>query len=113
MGRKLSDRHIIFAQDLLKSQFENINGLECTLTQSKTSVPVLSEDAIKNKLQVFHDRHDHWIAASNVLTREAGQVAACVRFSLLYLQLLEHFSVVRVISHQLLADEFSEAERVN
>ena len=73
MGRKLTDRHISFAQDL-KSQFGNINGLECTLWQSKESVPV-SEDATKNKLQVFHDRHDHWIAASNMLTVEAGQVA--------------------------------------
>ena len=75
MGRKLSDRHISFAQDLLKSQFGNINGLECTLMQSKNLVPVLPEDATKNELQVFHDRHDHWIAASNVLTVEAGQVA--------------------------------------
>ena len=54
MEKQLSDKHITFAQNLLKSQFENINGLECTLIQSKNSV--LTEDATKNKLQIFHDR---------------------------------------------------------
>ena len=73
MEKKLSDKHITFAQDLLKSQFENINGLECTLMQSKNTV--LTEDATKNKLQIFHDRDDHWIAASNMMTVEANQVA--------------------------------------
>ena len=73
MGRKLSDIHITFAQDLLKCQFENVNGLECTLLQSKDSV--LTEETARNKLQIFHDRGDHWIVASNVLNVESGQVA--------------------------------------
>ena len=64
MGRKLSDVHIGFAQDLLKSQFENINGLECTLLQSKNSL--LTEHTAVNRLQIFHDRGDHWITASNM-----------------------------------------------
>ena len=73
MGRKLPDIHITFAQDLLKCQFENVNGLECTLLQSKDSV--LTEETARNKLQIFHDRGDHWIVASNVLNVESGQVA--------------------------------------
>lgn len=46
-----------------------------TLLQSKDSV--LTEEALqaRNKLQIFHDRGDHWIAASNVLNVESGQVA--------------------------------------
>ena len=75
MGRKLSDIHVTFAQELLKCQFEYVNELECTLLQSKNSI--LTEAAGRNtcKLQIFHNRGDHWIAASNVLNVEPGQVA--------------------------------------
>ena len=58
MGIKLSDKDIGLAQDRLKSRFGNTNGLECcTLRQSKNSIQ--SEDTIKNKVQIFHDRDDH------------------------------------------------------
>ena len=64
VGRKLSDRHITFAQNLLKShitfaqnllksQFGNINGLECTLKQLRNLV--VTENVIKNEVKIFHD----------------------------------------------------------
>lgn len=37
-GEKLSDLHINFAQKLLKQQFPWVNGLQCTLLQSKKNV---------------------------------------------------------------------------
>ena len=37
-GRKLSDRHINFAQQLLKKQFPKLGRLQSTLLQSKEEV---------------------------------------------------------------------------
>ena len=49
MGSKFSDKHVGLAQDLLKAQFQNVNGLECTLMRSKNLAAVQSEDTIQNK----------------------------------------------------------------
>ena len=65
MGAELSDLHINLAQRVLKKQFSHINGLESTLLQGKRNT--LTEDMVKNKLQIIHclERH-HWIIASTV-----------------------------------------------
>ena len=65
MGTELSDLHINLAQRILKEQFSHINGLESTLLQGKRQT--LTEDMVKNKLQIIHclERH-HWITASTV-----------------------------------------------
>ena len=64
MGRKPTDEHINFAQDHITSQFPVINGLQCTLLQTKKVAQ--TELAVKNKLQIVHSCGDHWIAASNI-----------------------------------------------
>ena len=65
MGAELSDLHINLAQRILKEQFSHINGLESTLLQGKRYT--LTEDMVKNKIQIIHclERH-HWITASTV-----------------------------------------------
>ena len=65
MGAELSDLHINLAQRILKEQFSHINGLESTLLQGKRHT--LTEDMVKNKLQIIHclERH-HWVTASTV-----------------------------------------------
>ena len=65
MGTELSDLHINLAQRILKEQFSHINGLESTLLQGKRQA--LTEDMVKNKLQIIHclERH-HWITVSTV-----------------------------------------------
>ena len=65
MGVELSDIHINLAQRFLKHQFPGLNGLESTLFQDKEHT--LTEDNVKNKLQIIHckQRH-HWIVASTV-----------------------------------------------
>ena len=67
MGAELSDRHINLAQKILKEQFPNLNGLNSTLLQLKQQK--LTEDMVKNKLQIIHcsERH-HWVTASTVKT---------------------------------------------
>lgn len=50
--------------DLLKAQFTNVNGLKSTLLQLEPN----AKPTIQNKAQIFHDRGDHWIAASNKST---------------------------------------------
>ena len=76
MGHELSDIHINLAQNLLKSQFPQLKGLQSTLLQGKKSKQAFTDDEIKNKLQIIHcyDRH-HWIVATTV-TCEQGQVYA-------------------------------------
>ena len=65
MGAELTDRHINLAQKILKKQFPSLNGLNSTLLQLKQQK--LTEDTVKNKLQIIHcsERH-HWVTASTV-----------------------------------------------
>ena len=65
MGAELSDRHINLAQKILKEQFPSLNGLNSTLLQLKQQK--LTENMVKNKLQIIHcsERH-HWVTASTV-----------------------------------------------
>lgn len=63
MGVELSDMQINLAQRVLKQQFPELNGLESTLYQNKQQF--LSEDNVKNKLQIIHcEQRHHWIVAS-------------------------------------------------
>ena len=65
MGNELSDSEINFAQDLLKEQFNKLNGLQSTLLQGNQLN--LTENETRNKVQIIHcySRH-HWIVASTV-----------------------------------------------
>ena len=62
-GRWLNDKHIDFAQHLLKSAFPSIDGLKCTLLQSR-----LKFNTEEKFVQVLHSRGDHWILVSNIQT---------------------------------------------
>jgi len=66
MGVELSDLQINMAQNLLKVQFPQLNGLKSTLQQTKPAA-VLTEDEAGNKLQIIHckARH-HWIVSTTV-----------------------------------------------
>jgi len=56
--RRLNDRHINFAQALLRSQCD---GLRNTLLQQKV------EFSVKNKaVQILHTQSDHWVVISNI-----------------------------------------------
>ena len=74
MGEKLTDMEIDFGQQLLKSQFPHINGLESTLIQQKAK---LAGDEINdNKIQiVFCNDRKHWIVATTVNCND-GEVKA-------------------------------------
>ena len=54
-SEKLNDHHVNFAHQLLHKQYPNIDGLGCTLLQSKPPVK-----KILNGLQIIFDRGDHW-----------------------------------------------------
>ena len=65
MGVELSDLYINMAQRTLKNQFPELNGLESSLFQDKERS--LTNDNVKNKLQIIHcKQHHHWIVASTV-----------------------------------------------
>ena len=59
-GLQLSDKHINFAQKIIKCQF-SLQGLQSTLLQT-TSKPSV------NELQIVHSRDNHWIVASTLIT---------------------------------------------
>jgi len=59
-GKWLSDKHVNFAQSLLKKQFPQVNGLKSTLLLHKT------QDKIKEGVQIIHSRGNHWIVASTL-----------------------------------------------
>ena len=61
-GQKLTDKHINFAQTLLRLQFPKLNGLQSTLYQSRSQ----SLTTNGNVLQVLHSRGDHWIVATTI-----------------------------------------------
>ena len=65
MGEILTDVHINLAQTLLKSQFDQLNGLNNTLYQARKVT--LTKDTVANKLQIIHCKaRSHWIVATTV-----------------------------------------------
>ena len=60
MGEMLTDVHINLAQTLLKSQFDQLNGLNNTLYQARKVT--LTKDTVANKLSA----RSHWIVATTV-----------------------------------------------
>ena len=64
LGEKLNDKHINFAQALIKKKFGNLSGLHSTLTVSQLQTPMLSENV--QVLQNLHIVGDHWVVASNI-----------------------------------------------
>lgn len=63
-GKKLTDCHVGFAQQLLKRQFPHLNGLQPTVLQAKNSLGVWKP--LPNQFQVMHSHGDHSILASNI-----------------------------------------------
>ena len=69
MGNRLTDLEFNLAQQLLKSQFDNLNGLQSTLLQEKVITVTKSE--LQNKLQViFCKERQHWIVATTINCNE-------------------------------------------
>ena len=66
MGEELTDVHINTAQHLLKEQFPNLNGLQCTLLQVKEASKIDTK-ATNKILQIVHRlvRH-HWVVATTI-----------------------------------------------
>ena len=57
-GSSLTDKHINFAQTLLRSQYPTVYGLTSTLLQYKSSPTKLAMG-----LQIIHCRSSHWVTA--------------------------------------------------
>ena len=69
-GEKLNDRHIDFAQNILKEQFCTIRGLQSTLLQEKPrKMPTEKNTRV---IQIIHSRGDHWIVASTLLPTDSS-----------------------------------------
>ena len=67
MGNELTNIEINLAQQLLKAQFNSINGLESTLHQQKSVGTLLSKESIRNRIQIlFSQERKHWIVATTV-----------------------------------------------
>jgi len=65
MGEELTDIEVNFAQQLLKQQFNHINGLCSTLLQGKASK--LTTSSMTNRIQIIHcESRRHWILATTI-----------------------------------------------
>ena len=62
-GEKLNDKHINFAQSLLKKQFKDIQGLISTLLLISRGP---GHTIASNGLQIIHTRDSHWIVATTI-----------------------------------------------
>lgn len=60
-GKRLNDKHISFAQNMLKVQFPEIEGLKPTILQERFKL-----DGSKHIVQILHVHGDHWITISNL-----------------------------------------------
>ena len=65
MGEELTDIHINIARNLLKKQFPNLSGLQCTLLQAKETSTI--DIKAKKMLQIIHCLDcQHWIVATTI-----------------------------------------------
>ena len=64
-GDELTDKHINYAQRILKSMFPAINGLRLTLLQDKPH-----KNSTSNSIQILHINGDHWVCATTVGTKK-------------------------------------------
>ena len=62
---RLNDRHINFAQTLLRNQFSQCYGLQNTLLQGRHEY-----DLSTNIVQILHVCGNHWVVISNLLCRD-------------------------------------------
>ena len=62
-GDELTDKHINFAQALIKKQFKNIYGLALTFLFSASRGATFSAD--HPAVQIVHTRGNHWIVATS------------------------------------------------
>ena len=61
-GHKLTDKHINFAQAILKNQFNHLSGLQSTLLAKQSAQKV-----VENVLQIIYcEDMQHWIVASTI-----------------------------------------------
>ena len=60
-GSELNDKHINFAQELLRKQFPSLHGLRSSLS------PIVNIGVwVDNYVQIFHCFGNHWVCASTV-----------------------------------------------
>ena len=62
-GQRLNDRHVNYAQMLIRVQFPKLNGLILTLK------PFLISNQ-ENAIQIIHCKNDIWVVASTIVRRE-------------------------------------------
>ena len=61
-GKQLTDKHINYAQAILKKLFDWLSGLHSTLILWKLANALASNDVV----QLIHSRTNHWIVASTI-----------------------------------------------
>ena len=63
--KELTDTEVNLAQQLSKSQFPGVNGLQLTLLQDKQTM--LTEKSVRDNIQIIHcKRRHHWVVATTM-----------------------------------------------
>ena len=71
-GAELNNKHMNFAQEIIRKQFKNLTGLQSTLTLAVHPRPLITP--AHPFLQIIHSKGNHWIVASTVLSLPTVQV---------------------------------------
>jgi len=64
-NHRLNDKHINFAQAILRVQFPQYDGFQNTLLQDRCKYTITSQ-----MVQILHICHDHWVVISNLQSKE-------------------------------------------
>ena len=71
-GAELNDKHMNFAQEIIRMQFNNLTGLQSTLTLAVHPRPLITP--AHPFLQIIHSKGNHWIVASTTASLPTVQV---------------------------------------
>ena len=76
-GVWLNDRHINFAQYLLRCEFPDVEGLQNTLLQKKEKV-----NKIDTGVHILFDQGNHWVVALSLITSKGKELQSMILYFL-------------------------------
>ena len=71
-GAELGDKHINFAQEIVRKQCTDLTGLQSTLALALHPRPLITHT--HSYLQIIHSKGNHWIVASTILSSPTVQM---------------------------------------
>ena len=65
-GEWLTDEHIMLSQELLRSQFPQIGGLQSPLLAENDGFSPITNTETNDAIQIHHVNQNHWVMSSSI-----------------------------------------------